>query len=79
MVLGNLSCIILFEFAAVGFEVDAMFKDNYMYFCLLGVIILLCNNPGTLLIRPPDKRGIEDNSKIFFSYFSMKTYVLIPH
>ena len=22
--------------------------------------------------------GIEDNSKIFFSYFSMKTYVVIP-
>ena len=26
--------------------------------------------------RAPDKRGIEDNSKIFFSYFSMTTYVV---
>ena len=41
-----------------------IFKDNYS--CLLDVIILLCNNPVTLLIRAPDKRGIEDNSKIIF-------------
>ena len=27
----------------------------------------------------PDKRGIEDNSKIIFSYFPVKTYVVIPH
>ena len=26
--------------------------------------------------RAPDKRGTEDNSKI---YFSMKTYVVAPH
>ena len=30
-------------------------KDKYS--CILGVIILLCNNPVTLLIRAPDKRG----------------------
>ena len=30
------------------------FKDKYS--CILGVIILLCNNPVTLLIRVPDKR-----------------------
>ena len=29
--------------------------------------------------RAPDKRGIEDNSKLFFSNFSMKTYVVTPH
>ena len=29
--------------------------------------------------RAPDKRGIEDNSKIIFSYFSKKTYVVTPH
>ena len=25
------------------------------------------------------REGIEDNSKIFFFYFSMKTYVMTPH
>ena len=25
------------------------------------------------------REGIEDNSKIIFSYFSMKTYVVTPH
>ena len=30
-------------------------KDKYS--CFLGAIILLCNNPVTLLIRAPDKRG----------------------
>ena len=30
-------------------------KDKYS--CILGVIILLCNNPVALLIRSPDKRG----------------------
>ena len=30
-------------------------KDKYS--CILGVIILLCNKPLTLLIRAPDKRG----------------------
>ena len=39
-------------------------KDKYS--CILGVIILLCNNPVTLLIRAPVKRGIEDNSNIIF-------------
>ena len=29
-------------------------KDKYS--CILGEIILLCNNPVTLLIRAPDKR-----------------------
>ena len=34
---------------------------------ILGVTILLCNNPMTLLnFRAPDKRGIENNSKIIF-------------
>ena len=28
--------------------------------------------------RASVKRGIEDNSKIIFSYFSMKTYVVTP-
>ena len=37
-------------------------KDKYS--CILGVIILLCNNPVTLLIQI--RGGIEDNSKIFF-------------
>ena len=30
------------------------FKDKYS--CIVGVIILLSNNPMTLLIRAPDKR-----------------------
>ena len=30
-------------------------KDKYS--CLLGLIILLCNNPVTPLIRAPDKWG----------------------
>ena len=54
-----------------------MFEDKYS--CILGVIILLCYNPVTLLIRAPDKRDIEDNSKMIFSYFSRKTYVVTPH
>ena len=41
-----------------------LLKDKYS--CILGVIILLCNNPVTLLIRAPDKRGYWDNSKIIF-------------
>ena len=45
----------------------------------VGVIILLCDNPVTTQIRAPDKCGIEDQSKIFFSYFSTKTYVVTPH
>ena len=32
-----------------------LLKDKYS--CILGVIILLCNNPVTLLVRAPDKRG----------------------
>ena len=32
-----------------------------------------------MICRAPDKRGIEDNSKINFSYFSTKTYVMTPH
>ena len=35
--------------------------------------------PFTFHIRAPDKRGIENNSKDIFSYFSMKTYIVIPH
>ena len=30
-------------------------KDKYS--CILGVIILICNNPVTPLIRAPDKWG----------------------
>ena len=45
-------------------ELRDSFKDKYS--CILGVIILLCNHPVTLLITAPDKRGIEDNSKIIF-------------
>ena len=30
-------------------------KDKYS--CILDVIILLCNNPVTLIIRAPGKRG----------------------
>ena len=30
-------------------------KDKYS--CTLSVIIILCNNPVTVLIRAPDKRG----------------------
>ena len=39
-------------------------KDKHS--CILGVIILLCNNPVTLLIRASEKRGIGDDSKMFF-------------
>ena len=31
------------------------------------------------ILRAPDKRGIEDNSKIIFPYFSKKTYIVTPH
>ena len=34
---------------------------------------------GILKSIAPDKRGIEDNSKIIFLISSMKTYVLTPH
>ena len=37
------------------FSTNHHLKDKYSY--MLGVIILLCNNPVTLLIRTPDKRG----------------------
>ena len=37
-----------------GFDQTAL-KDKYSY--ILGVIILLCNNPVTPLIRAPDKWG----------------------
>ena len=40
------------------------FKDKYSG--ILGVIIVLCNYPVTLLIRAPDKGDIEDNSKMIF-------------
>ena len=32
-----------------------------------------------LQLRAPDKRGFEDKAKIFFSYFSMETYVVTTH
>ena len=41
--------------AAVPESVPIQLKDKYS--CILCVIILLCNNPVTLLIRAPDKRG----------------------
>ena len=44
-----------------------MFKDKYS--CILGVIILLCHNPVSLLIRAPDKRGYLGSFKGIFSYF----------
>ena len=53
-----------------------MIKDKYP--CILGVIILLCNDPVTLLIRAPDKRGYLGYFKDIFSYFSMKSYVVTP-
>ena len=34
-----------------------VYSVNDKYSCILGVIILLYNNPVTLLIRAPDKRG----------------------
>ena len=34
---------------------ESSLKDKHS--CVLGVIILLCNNPVILLIRAPDKRG----------------------
>ena len=46
-------CSLLFK--APQRKLSAPFKDKYS--CILGVIILLCNNPMTLLIRAPDKRG----------------------
>ena len=33
----------------------SLLEDEYS--CILGVIILLCNNPVTPLIRAPDKWG----------------------
>ena len=41
-----------------------LFKDKYSR--ILDVIILICNNPVTLLIKLLIREGIEDNSKIFF-------------
>ena len=44
------------------------------------IVIFFCKKSAERLIvenRAPDKRDIEDNSKVFFSYFSMKTYVVI--
>ena len=44
-------------------------KDKY--FCILGVIILLCNNPVTPLISELQIRGgIEDNSRIIFNFLN---------
>ena len=46
------------------------------------------SNPGPLTyesgalpiaLRGPARGGIEDNSKIISSYFSMKTYVVTTH
>ena len=48
---------------AVHMKLAWPLKTNIL---ILTVIILLCNNPVTPLIRAPDKRGIEDNSKIIF-------------
>ena len=55
----------------------SLLKDEYS--CILGIIILLCNNPVTPLIRAPDKWGYCVLFKDNFSYFSMKTYVVTPH
>ena len=42
-----------------------LLKEKYS--CILGVIILLGNNPVTLLIRAPDIGGdTEDNSMMIF-------------
>ena len=47
---------LVFEYSAILVAVESkQSKDKYS--CILGVIILLCNNPVTLLIRAPDKRG----------------------
>ena len=48
---------------AVHMKLAWPLKTNIL---ILTVIILLCNNPVTPLIRAPDKRGIEENSKIIF-------------
>ena len=44
------------------FTVDV--KDKHS--CILGVMVLLCNNPVTVLIRAPAGGNIEDNSKMIF-------------
>ena len=31
------------------------------------------------LLKAPDKKSFKDNSKIIFSYFPMKTYVVTPY
>ena len=41
-------------------------QARYKYSCMLGIIILLCNNPVTLLIRAQDRRGTGLIQKYFF-------------
>ena len=58
-------------------------KDKYS--CILGVIILLCNNPVTPLISEHQIRGgIEDNSRIIFNFLNEniccdETVLMIGH
>ena len=71
----NICSKFIFPLNAICNKVKIVIQDKYSG--ILGVIIVLCNYPVTLLIRAPDKGVNED--KYDFSFFSRKTYIVFYH
>ena len=52
-----ISCLVYMLYDDKLYMLKSINKVSVLFCSILGVIILLCNNPVTTLIRAPDKRG----------------------